>query len=104
MQSGDYSQNHSITRAKKNNEFSLGKTNFSAQSLFMRSRWGLNLLLFVMLAPPSIPGQGRVVFQGEVFSQILNTNRTIRIYLPPSYESAPRRRFPVLYVHDGQNA
>ena len=27
----------------------------------------------------------------------------VRIYLPPSYGSAPRRRYPVLYLHDGQN-
>jgi predicted alpha/beta superfamily hydrolase len=32
----------------------------------------------------------------------LNRQRTVRIYLPPGYESAPRR-YPVLYMHDGQN-
>lgn len=48
--------------------------------------------------------QGRVVFEGAVFSETLGTNRTVRIYLPPSYQHAPDRHFPVLYVHDGQNA
>ncbi|HXT40434.1 MAG TPA: alpha/beta hydrolase-fold protein [Candidatus Angelobacter sp.] len=48
--------------------------------------------------------QGPVVFEGPVFSQSFGTNRTVRIYLPPSYERDPSRRFPVLYLHDGQNA
>jgi predicted alpha/beta superfamily hydrolase len=34
----------------------------------------------------------------------LNRNRTIRLYLPPSYTSASgARRYPVIYMHDGQN-
>ncbi len=32
----------------------------------------------------------------------LNRQRTVRIYLPPGYERA-QRRYPVLYMHDGQN-
>lgn len=28
--------------------------------------------------------------------------RGVQVWLPPSYESEPQRRFPVLYVHDGQ--
>jgi predicted alpha/beta superfamily hydrolase len=32
----------------------------------------------------------------------LNRQRTVRIYLPPGYENA-QRRYPVLYMHDGQN-
>jgi alpha-glucosidase len=32
----------------------------------------------------------------------LNRERTIRVYLPPGY-SASNQRFPVLYMHDGQN-
>ncbi|MDB6038671.1 MAG: esterase, partial [Verrucomicrobiales bacterium] len=47
---------------------------------------------------------GRIVFEGEVFSPALGTQRMVRIYLPPDYESSPRKRYPVLYVHDGQNA
>ena len=30
--------------------------------------------------------------------------RDVIVWLPPSYEKAPERRYPVLYVHDGQNA
>jgi predicted alpha/beta superfamily hydrolase len=29
--------------------------------------------------------------------------RTVRIYTPDAYDSAPGERFPVLYMHDGQN-
>jgi predicted alpha/beta superfamily hydrolase len=29
--------------------------------------------------------------------------RDILVWLPPNYHSEPRRRFPVLYLHDGQN-
>lgn len=32
----------------------------------------------------------------------LDRERTVRIYLPPGYERS-RRRYPVLYMHDGQN-
>ena len=42
----------------------------------------------VLPAPFTIPG--------------LNRPRTMRIYLPPGYEHA-KRRYPVLYMHDGQN-
>lgn len=33
----------------------------------------------------------------------LQRERQLRIYLPPSYASAPTRRYPVVYFHDGQN-
>ena len=48
--------------------------------------------------------QGRVVLERPVFSKHLDANRMVRIYLPAGYESAPERRYPVLYLHDGQNA
>jgi predicted alpha/beta superfamily hydrolase len=48
--------------------------------------------------------QAGIVFEGEIPSTILGKPRRIHIYTPPSYDSDPVRRFPVLYVHDGQNA
>jgi len=33
----------------------------------------------------------------------LNRERTLRLYLPPSYALQPERRYPVIYMHDGQN-
>jgi predicted alpha/beta superfamily hydrolase len=41
-----------------------------------------------VLAPLHMPGLGR--------------ERIVRVYLPPSYESSTQR-YPVLYMHDGQN-
>ena len=47
--------------------------------------------------------QGRLLPEEQISSRWLKTNRMVRIYLPPSYEKQPRRRYPVLYLHDGQN-
>jgi predicted alpha/beta superfamily hydrolase len=47
---------------------------------------------------------GAIVFEGEIPSAILSKPRRIQIYVPPSYETSPKRRYPVLYIHDGQNA
>lgn len=43
----------------------------------------------VLPEPLAMPGLGRT--------------RTLRLCLPPSYASAPERRYPVIYMHDGQN-
>jgi enterochelin esterase-like enzyme len=36
-------------------------------------------------------------------SKVLKNERDLVVYLPPGYEEQPSRRFPVLYLHDGQN-
>ena len=36
-------------------------------------------------------------------SKFFGWQRGLHIYLPPSYRSEPKRRYPVLYLHDGQN-
>ena len=33
----------------------------------------------------------------------LGRPRTLRVYLPPSYRRQAQRRYPVIYLHDGQN-
>jgi predicted alpha/beta superfamily hydrolase len=43
----------------------------------------------VLAQPFAMPGLGR--------------ERTLRLYLPPSYETNPTRRYPVLYMQDAQN-
>jgi predicted alpha/beta superfamily hydrolase len=70
--------------------------------------WCLRLVLAffvskIMNAELHAVGQGRVVYEGYFASKAFATNRFIRIYLPPSYETDPKRRFPVVYLHDGQN-
>src|SRR4028118_1475615 len=36
-------------------------------------------------------------------SQFLNHPRNVLVYLPPGYGANPAERYPVLYMHDGQN-
>jgi predicted alpha/beta superfamily hydrolase len=36
-------------------------------------------------------------------SKVLNNDRDVIVYLPPGYSANPKRRYPVLYLHDGQN-
>jgi predicted alpha/beta superfamily hydrolase len=37
-------------------------------------------------------------------SKVFPGERTLRIWLPPGYDTTGQRRYPVLYVFDGQNA
>ena len=36
-------------------------------------------------------------------SKVLKNKRNIAVYLPPSYKKETNRKFPVIYMHDGQN-
>jgi predicted alpha/beta superfamily hydrolase len=36
-------------------------------------------------------------------SRFLPDDRDITVFVPPGYDDDPERRFPVLYLHDGQN-
>jgi predicted alpha/beta superfamily hydrolase len=36
-------------------------------------------------------------------SKILGNRRDVLVYLPPGYRRSRTRRYPILYVHDGQN-
>jgi predicted alpha/beta superfamily hydrolase len=36
-------------------------------------------------------------------SRTLGRARDVLVYLPPGYDRSPGRRYPVLYIHDGQN-
>jgi len=53
-----------------------------------------------MEAPPK---HGTLQLVEKFNSPQLGNERTLRIYLPPSYGSDTKRRYPVLYMHDGQN-
>jgi hypothetical protein len=46
---------------------------------------------------------GNVTSYPDFRSRILGGKRRIWVCLPPSYDSDPERRFPVLYLQDGQN-
>jgi enterochelin esterase-like enzyme len=47
--------------------------------------------------------QGRLVYWTDVASAFLGPKRHVEIWLPPGYEEDTSRRYPVLYMHDGQN-
>jgi len=46
---------------------------------------------------------GKVTIVKDFASPQLNNKRALRIYLPPSYQENAAKRYPVLYMHDGQN-
>lgn len=47
--------------------------------------------------------EGTLLPERKLESRHLGGGRVVRVYLPPSYEASPRQRYPVLYLHDGQN-
>ncbi len=47
---------------------------------------------------------GTVRYHRGIAGKGLNYPRDIIVWLPPSYDTASTRRYPVLYMHDGQNA
>ena len=59
--------------------------------------------------PESLPSPGPHTRTGEfrlhpgVPSRFLDNRRDVIVYLPPGYDREETRRYPVLYLHDGQN-
>jgi predicted alpha/beta superfamily hydrolase len=53
--------------------------------------------------PPSPRREGELHFHLDFPSTFLDNRRTLVVYLPPGYGKERRRRYPVLYLHDGQN-
>ena len=47
--------------------------------------------------------QGTLVYWKDVASSHLAASRHVGIWLPPGYDDAAEVRYPVLYMHDGQN-
>ena len=46
---------------------------------------------------------GDIRLHAGFYSKVLDNHRTLRVYLPPGYDTDGDRRYPVLYMHDGQN-
>ncbi len=46
---------------------------------------------------------GEVNYHKDFKSNYLKHPRTLIVWLPPSYHKTTRKRYPVLYMHDGQN-
>jgi predicted alpha/beta superfamily hydrolase len=51
----------------------------------------------------STAGPGVHVLAQRLAMPGLGRERTLRLYLPPSYDSSPDKRYPVIYMHDAQN-
>lgn len=47
---------------------------------------------------------GHVQALPDFESKLLGNKRDVLVWLPPQYDLEPKRRFPVVYLHDGQNA
>ena len=63
-------------------------------------------LLAAFLAASAIhsaSAQSQLLKEESVPSHFLEGNRTVRVYLPPSYRTNLAKRYPVLYLNDGQN-
>jgi enterochelin esterase-like enzyme len=63
----------------------------------------LEAAVLLLLTIESCMSQGTLLKEEQIKSRYLKTNRTFRVYLPPSYDREPKRRYPVLYLNDGQN-
>jgi enterochelin esterase-like enzyme len=46
---------------------------------------------------------GRLVYWQNVESRHLSQKRHVEVWLPPGYDTSGSQRYPVLYMHDGQN-
>lgn len=53
--------------------------------------------------PTRVGVVGSIKQFGPVHSPQLDNERDLLVYLPPSYDDVGERRFPVIYMHDGQN-
>lgn len=54
-------------------------------------------------APPIQPVLTGTIRKHPGFSSQFLGPRDVVVYLPPGYDKEPARRYPVLYMHDGQN-
>ena len=46
---------------------------------------------------------GNIRYHQDFEAKHLRYKRTLAVWLPPAYETFKRKRYPVLYMHDGQN-
>jgi predicted alpha/beta superfamily hydrolase len=57
----------------------------------------------LLLWAAGMTSHGTLLPEQVVESEHLGGSRKVRIYVPPSYALEERKRYPVLYLHDGQN-
>lgn len=70
----------------------------------MRSITAILMLIFAALASPAFAqGGGRIVEITRFPSSTVAKPRNVSIWLPPGYDQSGKTRYPVIYMHDGQN-
>lgn len=75
---------------------------------FHKSRLCLPALLIVFASITAAAQRahtltGDIRYHRSFHSQVLNNDRDIVVYLPPSYATQKNKRYSVFYMHDGQN-
>src|SRR5438477_11014612 len=68
--------------------------------------WRSRQNLHVRYASPFMPQHtltGNIKRRRTFPSKILGNRRDVLVYLPPGYSRFSRKKYPVLYLHDGQN-
>jgi len=57
----------------------------------------------IIIYPSFSPSINKVYDTENVTSTILKNSRKCSIYLPPSYHDNTFKKYPVIFMHDGQN-
>ncbi|HUJ09089.1 MAG TPA: alpha/beta hydrolase-fold protein [Verrucomicrobiae bacterium] len=66
-------------------------------------RWRWLAFALILMGMQATGGESGRLASETVPSHYLGASRRIQVYLPASYDKEPSRRYPVLYLHDGQN-
>ena len=53
--------------------------------------------------PSFYPALNPIVDTSPVISKLLNNSRKCSIYVPPSFYDNPYKKYPLIFMHDGQN-
>ena len=74
----------------------------------MKTKLPLSVIIVLLIAAPAFAQRqhtltGDIRVHKDFQSKILNNSRDIIVYLPPGYKEQAKRRYPVFYMHDGQN-
>jgi predicted alpha/beta superfamily hydrolase len=83
----------------------IGRLLIDSNRSAVAKRMAITALLLIsglMLAASDLTAEKRLTTL-VVTSQYFKEPRTVHVYLPPSYPRSPNKKYPVLYLHDGQN-
>ncbi len=73
------------------------------RQLFLRSATQTVSRVFDSPPEPIVLSRVGTIRRHPAFPSKHLAPRDVQVYLPPGYDREPRRRYPVLYLHDGQN-